>query len=88
MTCEFQKGETATTHSNICLLKSAFKQKGGCLQFIYIPTPSASREEKCDAMHVTMAIIFLDLTILSFSEMVISIVKQLKKSIGYVLFCF
>ena len=34
VTCECQNGETVTTLSHICFLKSAFKQKGGCLQFI------------------------------------------------------
>ena len=73
-----------------CLKVLSSKREAAYSLYDNIPTPSANREEKFDAMHVTMVIIFLDLidsTILSFSEMVICIVKQWKKSIGYVLFC-
>ena len=44
-----------------CLKVLSSKREAAYSLYDNIPTPSANREEKFDAMHVTMVIIFLDL---------------------------
>ena len=44
-----------------CLKVLSSEREAAYSLYDNIPTPSANREEKFDAMHVTMVIIFLDL---------------------------